>query len=789
MSRQTLVPTVLSLAATGFGLAWYLQKQHQPSKKEEREDTNNVINDKSETSALDVTTDAPIFEITTTAGTNNNDTNGSAAPPPDLDDRQHGRVLSPGSITIAHGSVTGTCAKLAQELYKTLKTTLPDRHIELGTLEEWDWWDELLNEEEEEQSSSSKKKKNKKDTDVLAPVLLILLPTHHGGSWPHTATCLESALQELKHDWRVSSHPLKKLQVAIMGMGCSDYGDDTMGKPAKQAFGYFRQLGAISLGRKVRVGDDSTGNQDRVLQAWIHHDILPTLVGGDDEDEEEDQEDQEKEPTVMDMEDMGSSMDKKDGDGEDDDEVGINSKEPREMVTSTQAKALKKEGYKLIGTHSAVKLCRWTKHQLRGRGGCYKHTFYGITSYQCMEATPSLACANKCVFCWRHHKNPVAKEWKWKTDDPHFIVEEAVKQHIQMIKETKGIPGVNMERWKEAHTVRHCALSLVGEPIMYPRIDDLLGDLHSRKISTFLVTNGQHPQAISSIRPITQLYVSVDAPTPESLIAVDRPLFSDAWERLQQSLELLKDKGQRTVARLTIVKGWNTDEIQGYAKLIALGKVSLIEVKGVTFCGKSDASNLNMSNTPWHHECVELVKNLKHELDKLREEGGPDAPPEYDIACEHRHSVSVLLARVDQFTDTAEDGSRRWRTWIDYHKFHELAMKNAADPSFTFSVQEYTQVTPAWALFGSEEEGFDPIDLRHRKAQKHPMYTQFDSRGVPTHDHVKELIGAKERSRLMAVMDQKLKEVGAGTTVTELKGGEKLIGDASLMFRGLIVTH
>ena len=59
---------------------------------------------------------------------------------------------------------------------------------------------------------------------------------------------------------------------------------------------------------------------------------------------------------------------------------------------------------------------------LRGRGGCYKHTFYGITSYQCMEATPSLACANKCVFCWRHHKNPVATEWKWKTDDPRPAV-------------------------------------------------------------------------------------------------------------------------------------------------------------------------------------------------------------------------------------------------------------------------------------------------------------------------------------------------------------------------------
>ena len=56
-----------------------------------------------------------------------------------------------------------------------------------------------------------------------------------------------------------------------------------------------------------------------------------------------------------------------------------------------------------------------------------------------------------------------------------------------MNKETKGIPGVKMDRWKEAHVVRHCALSLVGVPIMYPRINELLGELHRRSISTFLV--------------------------------------------------------------------------------------------------------------------------------------------------------------------------------------------------------------------------------------------------------------------------------------------------------------
>jgi tRNA wybutosine-synthesizing protein 1 len=74
----------------------------------------------------------------------------------------------------------------------------------------------------------------------------------------------------------------------------------------------------------------------------------------------------------------------------------------REMVTPAQRKTLTKQGYKIIGSHSAVKLCRWTKAQLRGRGGCYKHTFYGISSFQCMEATPSLACANKVCVSKRH---------------------------------------------------------------------------------------------------------------------------------------------------------------------------------------------------------------------------------------------------------------------------------------------------------------------------------------------------------------------------------------------------
>ena len=216
----------------------------------------------------------------------------------------------------------------------------------------------------------------------------------------------------------------------------------------------------------------------------------------------------------MDVEDIGKSMKES--------EAATLS---REMITPMQRKALTKEGYKIIGTHSAVKLCRWTKHQLRGRGGCYKHTFYGITSYQCMETTPSLACANKCVFCWRHHKNPVGRVWRWKTDDPTVLVQGAVERHQNMIKELKGLPGLITDRWQEAFTVRHCALSLVGEPIMYPYINEFCRELHARRISSFLVTNAQFPDKIKELEPITQLYVSVDAATKESLQAVDRPLF------------------------------------------------------------------------------------------------------------------------------------------------------------------------------------------------------------------------------------------------------------------------
>lgn len=59
-----------------------------------------------------------------------------------------------------------------------------------------------------------------------------------------------------------------------------------------------------------------------------------------------------------------------------------------------------------------------------------------------------------------------------------------------------GVPGVLPERFAEGMDVKHCALSLVGEPIMYPEISNFVHLLHEHGISTFLVTNAQFPEPL-----------------------------------------------------------------------------------------------------------------------------------------------------------------------------------------------------------------------------------------------------------------------------------------------------
>ena len=141
-----------------------------------------------------------------------------------------------------------------------------------------------------------------------------------------------------------------------------------------------------------------------------------------------------------------------------------------------------------------------------------------------------------------------------------------------------GVPGVQQERLTEGLIPVHCALSLVGEPIMYPQINTLIDTLHSRAISTFLVTNAQFPAAIRcgvilvvvpthpalprNLLPVTQLYVSVDASTEESLKKIDRPLFKDYWARFIDSLKALSQKVRLTAVSFHLPHAGSTHCVQ-----------------------------------------------------------------------------------------------------------------------------------------------------------------------------------------------------------------------------------
>ena len=373
--------------------------------------------------------------------------------------------------------------------------------------------------------------------------------------------------------------------------------------------------------------------------------------------------------------------------------------EPKDMVpvTSPTYAALTKQGYTIVGSHSGVKICRWTKSALRGRGSCYKYSFYGIKSHLCMETTPSLSCSNKCVFCWRHGTNPVGTTWRWRVDPPEMIFEGAKEGHLKKIKMMRGVPGVRAERFQEAMRIRHCALSLVGEPIFYPHINEFLELLHKERISSFLVCNAQHPEQLANLKKVTQLYVSIDASNKESLRKVDRPLHRDFWERFLQCLDILKTKRfqMRTVFRLTLVKGFNVeDEAEGYADLVARGLPCFVEVKGVTYCGTSSSAGagLTMQNVPFYEEVVSFVEAMTAALRRRK--------LDYGIAAEHAHSCCILIASNRFLIDG------QWHTLIDYDKFFACL-----DRGEEFAPEDYVgPPTPHWATYGNG--GFDPADER-----------------------------------------------------------------------------
>lgn len=310
--------------------------------------------------------------------------------------------------------------------------------------------------------------------------------------------------------------------------------------------------------------------------------------------------------------------------------------------------------------------------------------------------------------------------WAFDQDDPDQIVQESLAAHGKhFVHQVVAGGAAKDQRAVEAATVKHCALSLVGEPVLYPRVGELLSSLHSRRVSTFLVTNGQFPEQLQGLPRVTQLYVSVDAPNEQELIRVGRPLFKDAWDRLKLSLDALRrhgEKGCRTVCRLTLRKGALSQEAaRGYAELISIAKPDFVEAKGVTPVPLFKKAGVLMEDiVPTHSEVRDFGELLQQEIATLNGMKNVDdiCVDSYGFASEHRHSCAVLLARQKW---RSADG-QGWRTWINFDSFFD----SLELPDSEAVKHLYAESTPEWALWNSPEAGFDPKDVQRVALRSRP---------------------------------------------------------------------
>jgi len=287
--------------------------------------------------------------------------------------------------------------------------------------------------------------------------------------------------------------------------------------------------------------------------------------------------------------------------------------------------------YHLVGAHSAIKICKWTKESLLNGRSCYKNSFYGIRSWRCIQCSPMVSCNFACRFCWRTAPSDIGVKFDELTepdwDSPEFLADELMKEQARIVSGYKGNSKTNLERWAEAKKPAHVALSLIGEITAYPYLSELIDEFRKRKMSTFLVSNGSNPEKLERIKLPTQLYVSIYGPDESTYRKTARPMIRNYWKRVNETLELFPSLKTRKVIRLTLVKGLNLIKPEGYAKLILKAMPDYVEPKAFMFVGGARFDNrmLNLSDMPSHSEIKKFSEKLADETGYIISDGREDS--------------------------------------------------------------------------------------------------------------------------------------------------------------------
>jgi tRNA wybutosine-synthesizing protein 1 len=273
-----------------------------------------------------------------------------------------------------------------------------------------------------------------------------------------------------------------------------------------------------------------------------------------------------------------------------------------------------RQQYGQVGKHSVVKICGWTKKFIRYGKSCYKHHFYGISTGNCLEMSPILICNQRCKHCWRDHS--LFSDKMNKVDEPEEIIDGCIAERKRLLMGFKGWEKVDLERFEECLVPKQAAISLTGEPCLYPKLPGLVSGFYSKGFdSVFLVTNGTVPAMLKKLGGLdklpTNIYLSVEWWDKESYVDFCKPLDSKQYEKILESMDVLKRlKGKvKTVLRITCVKGFNMDNVKEFKWIVERMQPSYIECKGYMFVGQS-RERMVKENMPDHSEVKEFASEL-----------------------------------------------------------------------------------------------------------------------------------------------------------------------------------
>lgn len=300
---------------------------------------------------------------------------------------------------------------------------------------------------------------------------------------------------------------------------------------------------------------------------------------------------------------------------------------------------LEHQQYYIAGNHSAVKICHWTKKDLFGEGSCYKNTFYGITSAQCLQVSPAVMwCTERCLFCWRGSGYAGGDSMdNVELDAPDWLIHEMIRGQQKLLSGYGGNSKVDHEYWEQAQHPKHVAISLSGEPTLYPHLDEFIGVCNDLGMTTFLVTNGTQPEVLANLENLpTQLYLTAAAPTAEIHESLLRPFHpKQAWEKFNETIGVMADLDTRKVIRMTLVKDKNITAPEKYADIFFRAKAHFLEAKGYVSVGEAQYT--------FGKEFMPTIDDMRNFAQQIID----ITPRHLEIIAEHPSSAAVLIAPED----------------------------------------------------------------------------------------------------------------------------------------------